>query len=57
MTQLYKRVRFSKTIRTAAICIVAIVVAVAVFKSTLLYINHLKSVDAIITQEVTVIEQ
>lgn len=55
--ELYKRVRFSKTIRTAAICIVAIVVAVAVFKSTLLYINHLKSVDAIITQEVTVIEQ
>lgn len=54
--ELYKRIRFSRAVKIAAVCIVVIVVAAAVFKSTLLYINHLKSVDAIITQEVTVIE-
>ncbi len=54
--ELYKHIHFSKTIRTAAICIVVIVVAVAVFKFSLIYDSYKKSVDAIITQEVTVIE-
>ena len=53
---LYKRIRFSKAVKIAAACIVAVVIALAVFMSTLLYINHLKSVDAIIRHEVTVIE-
>lgn len=55
--ELYKRVRFSKMIKIAAIFIVLIVAATAVFKSILLYDSYKKSVDAIITQEVTVIEQ
>lgn len=55
--ELYKRVRFSKLIKIAAIFIVLIVAATAVFKSILLYDSYKKSVDAIITQEVTVIEQ
>lgn len=55
--ELYKRIRFSSIVKTAAVCIVAIVVAVAVFKSALIYDSYKKSVDAIITQEVTVIEQ
>lgn len=54
--ELYKRVRFSKMIKIAAIFIVLIVAATAVFKSILLYDSYKKSVDAIITQEVTVIE-
>ena len=54
--ELYKRVRFSKMIKIAAIFIVLIVAAIAVFKSILLYDSYKKSVDAIITQEVTVIE-
>lgn len=55
--ELYKRMRFSKMIKIAAIFIVLIVAATAVFKSILLYDSYKKSVDAIITQEVTVIEQ
>ena len=55
--ELYKRVRFSKMIKIAAIFIVLIVAATAVFKSILLYDSYKKSVDAIITQEVTVIEE
>lgn len=55
--ELYKRVRFSKMIKIAVIFIVLIVAATAVFKSILLYDSYKKSVDAIITQEVTVIEQ
>ncbi|MEI3503516.1 MAG: hypothetical protein V8Q42_07645 [Anaerovoracaceae bacterium] len=43
-------------IKIAAIFIVLIVAATAVFKSILLYDSYKKSVDAIITQEVTVIE-
>lgn len=54
--ELYKRVRFSKMIKIVAIFIVLIVAATAVFKSILLYDSYKKSVDAIITQEVTVIE-
>ena len=55
--ELYKRVRFSRVVKIAAVCIVAIVAAAAVFESILLYDSYKKSVDAIITQEVTVIEQ
>ena len=55
--ELYKRVRFSMMIKIAAIFIVLIVAATAVFKSILLYDSYKKSVDAIITQEVTVIEE
>ena len=55
--ELYKRVRFSRVVKIAAVCIVLIVAATAVFKSILLYDSYKKSVDAIITQEVTVIEQ
>ena len=55
--ELYKRVRFSRVVKIAAVCIVAIVAAAAVFELILLYDSYKKSVDAIITQEVTVIEQ
>ena len=54
--ELYKRIRFSRAVKIAAVCIVAIVVTVAVFKSALIHDSYKKSVDAIITQEVTVIE-
>lgn len=54
--ELCKRVRFSRVVKIAAVCIVAVVAATAVFESILLYDSYKKSVDAIITQEVTVIE-
>lgn len=53
---LYKRIRFAKNIKIAVFCIVAIVIAAAVFKSALIYDSYKKSTDAIITQETTVIE-